>query len=49
MITVVGNFARIHPGAGVSVKGEWRKDAKYGRQLRAHEYVETAPATQVRP
>lgn len=47
LITVVGSFARIHPGAGIMVKGEWKRDSKYGEQLRAVEYVETAPATQV--
>jgi ATP-dependent exoDNAse (exonuclease V) alpha subunit len=27
------------------VQGEWKRDSKYGHQLRAYDYVETAPAT----
>jgi exodeoxyribonuclease V alpha subunit len=46
VVTVVGSFAAVHPGATLCIRGEWCRNRKYGRQLRAHEYSETAPATQ---
>ncbi len=46
LVTVVGNFGPINVGSSLSVSGEWKKDARWGRQLCAHEYKETAPATQ---
>lgn len=46
LVTVVGKFGPISVGMGLLVRGEWRQDARWGRQLAAHEYKETAPATQ---
>lgn len=46
LVTVVGAFPPTNVGAAVSVRGEWRTDARWGKQLRAVEYNETAPATQ---
>ena len=46
LVTVVGSFPPTNVGAAVSVRGEWRTDARWGKQLRAVEYNETAPATQ---
>jgi exodeoxyribonuclease V alpha subunit len=46
LVTVVGSFPPTNVGAAVSVRGEWQRDARWGKQLRAVEYNETAPATQ---
>jgi len=45
LITVVGRFAAINPGASAEFYGEWTVDAKYGRQFSASSYRETMPAT----
>ena len=45
LITVVGKFAAINPGAIVEFQGKWHNDAKYGKQFLAEYYQETMPAT----
>ena len=44
-VTVVGNMPEPHPGAVLSLEGNWRNDAKYGRQFVAERCEETLPAT----
>ncbi|KAM3575375.1 hypothetical protein VYU27_002722 [Nannochloropsis oceanica] len=46
VITVVGNFGPVSVGMGLSVRGDWKHDARWGKQLCAVQYKETAPATQ---
>ncbi len=46
VVTVVGNFGPVSIGMGLSVRGEWKHDARWGKQLCAVQYKETAPATQ---
>ena len=45
LVTVVGKFAAINPGAIVEFQGKWHNDAKYGKQFLAEHYQETMPAT----
>jgi len=45
LVTVVGSMGAVSVGSVLSVKGEWKYDAKYGRQFSVSEYEETLPAT----
>lgn len=45
LVTVVGNMASVNVGTVVSLKGEWKYDAKYGKQFCVISYNETMPAT----
>ncbi|HPC99759.1 MAG TPA: ATP-dependent RecD-like DNA helicase [Acetivibrio sp.] len=45
LVTVVGNMASVNVGTVVNLKGEWKNDAKYGKQFCVHSYKETMPAT----
>ena len=45
LVTAVGNMGSVNIGAVLSMHGEWKMDAKYGRQFSVVEYEETLPAT----
>ena len=45
LITAVGNMADTHVGAVLTLQGQWKVDAKYGRQFSIESYEETLPAT----
>jgi len=45
IITAVGNMPDVHVGAVLTMKGIWRLDPKYGRQLVIASFEETLPAT----
>ena len=45
IITVVGAMPEIHVGAVLSMTGEWKMDAKFGRQFSMISFEETLPAT----
>ena len=45
LITAVGLMAEPHVGSVLSMTGEWKVDAKYGRQFSVTSYEETLPAT----
>lgn len=45
LITVVGSMPETHPGSSLQLEGEWRVDAKYGRQFSVTAFEETMPAT----
>ena len=45
LITVVGSMPETHPGSILQLEGEWRMDAKYGRQFSVTAFEETMPAT----
>ena len=44
-VTVVGHMTAPHAGAGLQVTGEWKTDARYGRQFAAAQTEEVMPAT----
>jgi exodeoxyribonuclease V alpha subunit len=45
LVTLVGNMAAVRVGAVVSVTGQWKHDAKYGKQFLVENYTEAVPAT----
>ena len=45
LVTVVGAMPEVHVGAVLSLTGEWKMDAKYGRQFSMVTFEETLPAT----
>ena len=45
LITVVGAMPEVHVGAVLTMTGEWKMDAKYGRQFSMTSFEETLPAT----
>ena len=45
LVPVIGNMIDANVGSVLSVQGEWRVDAKYGRQFVAQNWEETLPAT----
>lgn len=45
LITVVGNLLDVTAGSVLSIEGDWKVDAKYGRQFIAEQWEETIPAT----
>lgn len=45
LITAVGNMADTHVGSVLTLQGQWKVDAKYGRQFSIESYEETLPAT----
>ena len=45
LVTVVGQMAEVYVGSVLSLAGNWRMDAKYGRQFAMESYEETLPAT----
>ncbi|MCR5825938.1 MAG: ATP-dependent RecD-like DNA helicase [Oscillospiraceae bacterium] len=44
-VTVVGTMPDTHVGAVLELGGNWRVDAKYGRQFAVEHFEETLPAT----
>lgn len=45
LVTVVGNLADANVGSVLLIDGNWKVDAKYGRQFLAESWEETMPAT----
>ena len=45
LVPVVGAMPEVHVGAVLTLTGEWKMDAKYGRQFSIFSYEETLPAT----
>ena len=45
LVTVVGSMPETHVGSVLQLEGEWRLDAKYGRQFSVSAFEETMPAT----
>ena len=45
LVTVVGNLLEVNVGSVLLVEGNWKVDAKYGRQFTAVSWEETLPAT----
>ena len=45
LVTVVGNLVDANVGAVLLIDGNWKVDAKYGRQFLAESWEETMPAT----
>ncbi len=45
LVTVVGNLLDVNIGSVLLLEGDWRVDAKYGKQFTAVRWEETLPAT----
>ena len=45
LVTVVGTMPDVHVGSVLYLGGQWRVDAKYGRQFCMETFEETLPAT----
>ncbi|MDX1520114.1 MAG: AAA family ATPase, partial [Anaerolineae bacterium] len=45
LVTVVGNLADVHPGARLTLHGNWKTHSKYGQQFEIVRYTEEMPAT----
>ncbi len=45
LIPVIGNFIDANVGSVLIIEGNWKVDAKYGRQFVAENWEETLPAT----
>ncbi len=45
LVPVIGNMIDVNVGSVLIVEGEWKVDAKYGRQFTAQNWEETLPAT----
>lgn len=45
LIPVVGNLLDVNVGSVLLVSGDWKVDARYGRQFMAEHWEETMPAT----
>ena len=45
LVTVVGTMPETHVGSILQLEGEWRLDARYGRQFSVSAFEETMPAT----
>lgn len=45
LVTVVGSMAAVNVGSVLLLSGEWRMDAKYGRQFSVTAWEEKLPAT----
>ena len=45
LVTVVGSMPDVHVGSVLYLGGNWRIDAKYGRQFAMETFEETLPAT----
>ena len=45
LVTVVGNLVDANVGSVLLIDGNWKVDAKYGRQFLAESWEETMPAT----
>lgn len=45
LVTVVGAMPEVYVGSVLSLTGQWKMDAKYGRQFSMESFEETLPAT----
>ncbi len=45
LVTAVGTMPEVHVGSVLRLGGNWRMDAKYGRQFSVESFEETLPAT----
>ena len=45
LVTIVGSMPEVHVGSVMILTGNWKMDAKYGRQFSIESYEETLPAT----
>ena len=45
LVAVVGLMPDVHVGSVLTLEGNWKVDAKYGRQFSAEKVEETLPAT----
>lgn len=45
LVTVVGNLIDVNIGSVLLIEGNWKNDARYGRQFIAENWEETLPAT----
>jgi exodeoxyribonuclease V alpha subunit len=45
LVPVVGAMPETHVGSVLTLTGEWKMDAKYGRQFSVVSFEETLPAT----
>lgn len=45
LVTVVGNLAGVSVGEVLEIKGFWKNDGKYGKQLVVEEYRQALPAS----
>lgn len=45
LVTVVGSMPDVHVGSVLYLGGQWRVDARYGRQFSMETFEETLPAT----
>ena len=45
LVPLVGNLFDVNVGSVLLVEGNWKVDAKYGRQFTADSWEETMPAT----
>lgn len=45
LVTVVGNLLDANVGSVLVIDGDWKVDARYGRQFAAQKWEETLPAT----
>ncbi len=45
LVTVVGSMPEVHVGSVMTMTGNWKVDAKYGRQFSMESYEEALPAT----
>ena len=45
LVTVVGNLVDANVGSVLLIDGNWKVDARYGRQFLAERWEETMPAT----
>ena len=45
LVAVVGVMPDVHVGSVLSLGGNWKIDAKYGRQFSVEMFEETLPAT----
>ena len=45
LVAIVGNLLDVNVGSVLLIDGNWKVDAKYGRQFMAEKWEETLPAT----
>lgn len=45
LVTVVGSLAAVNVGSAIRLKGQWKRDSKFGKQFAVEDYRETVPAT----
>ena len=45
LVTVVGNLVDVNVGSVLLIEGDWKVDARYGKQFTAEKWEETLPAT----